>query len=426
MINPASLFRIVGFVNKETHSIEQNPQEGGLVFCYTDNGKPLIIELKTNKPETTLEDIQKFLIAKKDSVVRSKDIALLASELSFFDEFAEEMFLAEQEYKENNPEAKPKDLMMFKKKHTEEKATQMVNDSKLIRKDTVVKTVIDINGSIDKKTYRLGNVSIPFVRSRSLIFQDGLPTTKGFYYYSQAENSLPVSVKKVFKADGEALNFFKITLSKLATISHFNFLAKHIIRTIDKQIEKKDKIYINIPEYNYERIKNNSALYGLIKRMTNTIKNIEITEDIANSYKLLFNELIEYINANPKSLIDINLTFNLVIDDKEFKKMAIEKSNPLTNLKNSIVNLNYSKEDPETKEQLKLIVADYLEDIFTGKRRGEILTTYFTIPSTLTEESPSWGFMSNNLQREAFVLSLEDTLSVSKVLDSALENIKNV
>ena len=425
MINPANIFRVVGFIKKDTQEILQEPQEGGLALCYTDYGSPIVIELKSNKTETSLEDINAFLINKRDSVIKSKDIELLASELAYDEEFNKQFFEAENEFKQGNPAADFKTLMGFKKEFTEGRAKEMITNERTIRGGSIMKAASSLTNNINEHTYTFGKATLPKISSRSLIFDDNGPTVKGFYYYSQLENSLPISIKRVFNREGEALSFFKATLSKVATLAHFNYLASHIVRTIKKQMED-GKIYLNAPEYNYNKIKNNYPLMTLVKKLVDLGKIKDPAVKVGEDFLVAFLDLINYVNSNPKSLIHINLVLNLPLSDKDFKKIVKEKPSPLTNMRKSFVNLNYSKEDPETKEDLGKIVDSFIDDILDGRRRGEILTTYFTMPVSLTEEPSSWGFMSNNIQREAFVLSLLDTIELSKVLDSALENIKNV
>lgn len=424
MINPAAIFRVVGFLNKEDSKTYNTPQEGNLVLCYSDRGTPVIIELKSNKKDMTLDDVKAFLDNKRDSVVRKKDIETLANDLNYSDDFIEELFEAEANFVKSNPEAKPKEIMIFKRDYATQKAKDIIVDNKTVNKDSVLKFAISTPNK--KRFFNLGKIEIPIIDSRSLMFKDDEPQTSGFYYYSQNKNSLPISISAIFNKEGNATGFFKVTLSKLANLDQFNFLAGHIKRTILRQIEKEEKIYINIPEFDYQEIKSKESVLSILTSMRNGLKIADvITEEMARNYLSLFDTLLAEVNNNPKLILSINLSFNMVLKTEELRKIVEEKPNPFTNLTNTIVNLNCSKENPETKNQLKLVAKSKIDDILDAKSKGIILATYFIPPEKVGEEPDSWGFMANNIQRESFVLSSLDSFSLFNEVQKSLSNIKS-
>lgn len=133
MIIPATIFRISGFINKETNKIEDIPQAGGLVLCYSDSGKPVILELLSNKKETTLEDINSYFENKLNSVLKEKEIISVASELSYLEDFEIELEKAVEEFKEKNSNDR-KAIIEFKKAYTTEKAREIVLERRRIKK----------------------------------------------------------------------------------------------------------------------------------------------------------------------------------------------------------------------------------------------------------------------------------------------------
>lgn len=424
MIIPASIFRISGFINKETNKIEDIPQAGGLVLCYSESGKPVILELLSNKKETTLEDINTYFDNKLNSVMKDKEVIAVASELSYLEDFEIALEKAVEEFKENNSNDR-KAIIEFKKAYTTEKAREIVIERRRLKKGSIIKTVIDIKNNLAFDTYKFGNSNIPIIRSRSLIFDtNGIVTTTGFYYYSQTANSLPITIIPIFKKEGEALNFFKVQLSKLANLEHFNFLIEHIERSINKQIKENTSIYLPGINYDYDKIKDNKELMKLIKNIRTLSQEKEISQDKANIFKIYLKELKEEVNKNPKLIIYINLVFNLIIGSSDMKALTKEYSSPLTNLNKSFVNLNFSKENPDIKNKLSKKIESYLTELIKGDIVCEISATYHTPALKYGEESDSWGFMLNNVQAEAFVLSFNDIVKIYNSLEELSQELK--
>lgn len=52
------------------------PQEGGLMLCYSESGKPIVLEMKSNKPETTKEDIEAYFENRKNQLLKKKKLLL--------------------------------------------------------------------------------------------------------------------------------------------------------------------------------------------------------------------------------------------------------------------------------------------------------------------------------------------------------------
>lgn len=414
MIIPAAIFRISGFLKDD--EIYDEPQEGGLVLAYNDKGKPVILELISNKPRTTVEDIKIFFENKQNSVIKEKEILAVSGELSFLESFEIELEEAVDEFKKTTTDRKA--ILDFKKSFTKEKAIEIVNERRRIKKGTIIKAVVDIpNEGFEKTTFR--GVELIKIRSKSLIFQDNEPSTTGFYFYSQTENALPITISPVFNKD-EPLGFFKTQLSKIATLNHFNFLIGHINRSVNKQINEKTAIYVPKINYDYEKIKSDNELLNIIKEIRTVSQDKEMTEDKAKSYLLNLEKLKEKINLNPKLIIYINLVFNIFMNKNDMKAILETKSNPMLNLTKSFVNLNFSKENPDKKEKLSGIIKNIIEEELKAEKECEINAIYHTPAIKIGEESNSWGFMLNNVQTESFVLSFDDTMKIYKSLKEAL------
>jgi uncharacterized protein YihD (DUF1040 family) len=412
MIIPATVFRIVGFINKEKDSIEETPQEGGLVFCYSDQGNPLVLQMTSNKKDLSLEDIKRYLDNKRDSVIKQKEIDAVAGELEYLEDFEVELEDALEKFKEENGNDR-KAIIKFKKDYKNIAATELVKKRRTIGKNSIIRTVIDLpDGKTKKITFK--GKEFNFLRSRCIIFDnEGNPSTSGLYFYAQTANTLPISIKPIFNKEGESLNLFTISLSKISSLEHFEHITDHIIRSVARFVEKKEKAYLPNITYDYEKIKN-TDLYKIVKKIIEITKKKEVTYQEADKFIGYILELKDFILKNPKHSLNIQYVFNLLLTPTFIEESISKNTSPFSKLKDTFVNLNFSKEDPDKKNDKKEIVKQYIEDLKNGNIRGEIIGTYHTPALKLSEPSDSWGFMTNNVQLDSFILSSIDTLKLYK------------
>jgi hypothetical protein len=411
VILPAVIVRIVGFLNKENNSISDTPQEGGLILCYSDAGKAMVLSLTSNKKDLSLEDIKKYFENKMKSTVKSDDIKKLTSDLMFDENF--EILLEDELKKQNFNDNKEK--IQFKKDFSLKRAKEIIQEKRTIKGGSIIKTVIDIP---DKKMnyYQFKSQKIPLIRSRALIFDDaGKPTSTGLYYFSQLDNILPISIKPVFNRNQEPLGFFRLQLSALASLDHYIYLHNHIVSTITKNLDTK--IYLTSVNYDYDVLKSKPTILNIIKTINNLAKNKDITKEQGLEYINQLNLLLEHIKANRKLILSIYLGLNLKMDVNNLRSIITSDTNPFMNLKNVVVNLGFSKEDPEIKNILKEYVSKKIDLMLSGVIDFELLTTYFIMPDT-------WGFMTNNIQVNNFILSARDTRILILELTRELNDLK--
>jgi len=411
MIIPAAIFRIVGFINKTAQTLENEVQEGGLVFCYSDQGNPLILKLESNKKETTLEDLKKYLINKRDSVIKQKEIDSVAGELDYIEDFEIELEDAIEKFKEENGNDR-KAVLKFKKEYKNEKAKEIVYKRRTIGPGSVIKVVISLSEEKQQKEMFKG-IEYNLIKSRCIIFdQENEPTTTGLYFYAQTPNAIPVSIKPIFNKEGEALNLFKISLSKVATIEHFNHLIDHMIRSVSRFIEAEENAFLPRLEYNYEKVKS-LEIFKTIKKITELTKKKEVSYQEASKFIEYLLDIKIFVNKNKKYMLFIEPVFNLLVPVSYFDE-ALKKTSPLAKIKDTFVNLNFSKENPEEKSDKKKKIEKILKDISNGNRKSEIIGIYNTPALKISEPSDSWGFILNNLQEDSLVLSSIDTFKLFK------------
>jgi len=418
MIIPATTFQIIGFINEQTQTIEKNIQQGGKVFCYSDKGNPLVLNLTSNKKDITLAEMELFLTNKRDSVIKKKELDSVAGELEYIESFEIELDEAIEKFKEENPEHERAALVAFKKEFKNEKALEIVREINHIGPGSVIRVVIDLPNTGAVKKYTFKNNAYNLVRSRSIIFdQEGLPSTSGFYYYAQRKNIMPISIKPIFNKEKQSLNLFSVALSKLANMAHYNHIIEHMIRSINKAIKEEGKAYLPSVQYDYDKTKGTDAM-PLVKAITDLQKKKEVGAEDADKFIEALNNLKDFVNANPRFRFIIQPSFNLLLTHAFMTAAKDDSKSPFSNLVKSFVNLNFSKENPDEKASKKAILSNYLAQLSKGDIPGEIICTYNTPSLKISEESDSWGFMPNNVQVDQMILSSVDSLILYKKLDA--------
>jgi len=409
MIIPASIFRVIGFINKSDNSLSQEPQDGNLMLVYSDSGKKIILKLTGTKAELTKEDVKEYIDNKVKSVIKQKEIDLVAAEVEDIEEFEDELEDAIDKMKE---EGKDKQAIRdFKKEFKQSKAKEIVFNRRNIKEGSILRLAVSFGDKIDKLDF--DGESLPVLTSRAIIFDtEGNPTSTGMYYFAQTANQLPVNISPIFNKDNEPLELFQIELSKLATIEHVRHLVGHIERTLVKSIEMNGKAYLNGVNYDYEAIKDKDV-FSIVKDINNIAKDRETKE--VDEYISKLKELLSAIEEDNSLILNIFIKFNLLLNKNYFK--AIEDS-PFSKFDQTLVNLNFSKLDPDDKNKLKAILKKKREKMMLGEIKFDMNAIYNTPALKVGEESTSWGFMHDNVQSPSFILSSRDTTILVKELEN--------
>jgi hypothetical protein len=410
MIISAAVFRIVGFIKKDTQTIENEFQEGQLALCYSERGKPVVLQFKSNKKDATNEDFKNYLISKRNGLIKSKEIESVAGELEYVDSISIEIEEMLENFKKENPGIERKEVMAEKKKITLSKAEEIVIARRTIGPGTIIRSAVSLPDPGKKyEMYSFKGQELPVIESRSIIYDnEGLPSSSGFYLFSQMANALPITIAPAFNKDNEPLNFFTIKLSKLARLDHFELLTNHIKRSIEKQFAKEGKANVPRISYDYEYVKEKPEIKEILKDLYQFSKEKTVDEITKDDFLEKFERLVNLIKSTPKLLTVIQIELNLIISPKLLEG-AFDKTSPFTQLPKSMVALNKSKENPDVKENLRESISAQLKLMAAGEINFELNSIYHTPALRLSEDPDSWGFMENNIQIENLVLSISDT-----------------
>ena len=410
MIIPASVFKFIGFINKKDNTINEEPQDGNLLLVYTDSGKKVVLKLTGTKTSLSKEDVKEYIENKVKSVIKQKEIDLVASELEYLEEIEEEIEIAVEKLKEEGKDRK--EIIQFKKEFKQNKAKDIVFDRRNIKNGSILRLAISFGDKLEK--YDFNGESLPLLTSRAIIFDnEGNPTSTGMYYFSQTANQLPVNISSIFNKDNQPLELFQIELSKLANIGHAKHLIEHIERTIEKSIDMNGKAYLTGLNYDYEAIKD-KEVFSLVKEINNIAK-VRETKDV-KEYIEKMKELLLVLEEKPSLLLSIYIKLNLLLNKNYFN--TIEDS-PFSKFDDTLVNLNFSKLDPPDKNKMKETLKRKKEKIKLGEIPFNLNAIYNTPALKLDEPSASWGFMHDNIQSASFILSSKDTTIFIKELEKS-------
>ena len=409
MIIPAAAYRIAGFLDNKG-KIRDTVQEGGLVFCYNDTGKPIVVKMTGDKKLTQL-DIQSYFEAKKSANVKENELSNIIGELNMSESFQQKLAEFEAQIREKNPQIDFKAIIDQKMKFTQKYAKEIIDKRNGIRQGSIIKTTLSYKDNSNIPTFHIFNQNVPFLDARSILFdQTGEPSKHGLYYYSMRNNSLPVELKPVFNKENVFTGLFKVSISKMITFSQFKYFMGHAKRTALRAMES-EKFFYPIGVSVNKGAKVNADIYASVKKFWNFDK--KNAKDI-NGYISALKDLYLHIEKNPKLLLLIDIDINLMFDVQRLKTSLYADKNPLIDFPKNATNLNFSKENPEIKKEIVLAFEKEIHDFIhygTGKI-SSIISTYQFPAIKLHKESDSYGFMHDNVQSRSFILPMKASVQM--------------
>ena len=99
----------------------------------------------------------------------------------------------------------------------------------------------------------------------------------------------------------------------------------------------------------------------------------------------------------------------------------------LKTLSRSLVDLNFSSENPEIKDATKKYIENWMQDFEnTIFKNGKVLSVLSFPAPTIFGESESWGFLQNNLSSDKFTLSYNKTKSLFNEIQNYVNSLKGM
>ena len=344
MIYPALVMKVVSI-------------HGNTMSVQFDDGKVANIECYGN--DKTLNSLQEYLVNKalkgvKKNKVQNVQMALLSMEDSPYDTSYEKAKKAEiSQMLQNSGEANPM-------KAAQKVAEQIVYNTNLIQPGSIIRMAVSYNEKSGALT------------TRSIISKEGQYTTTGIYNQSVIANHIPIEIKRNDRG------YIVAETSMLIRMEHVQFLLSHLISTALNN--QKAGYAFRAPFIKGAPFK---IPYGK-----------ENDPQTMISYYL---QLKEYIFANPAILKTLRISVPVYIDNNIWNKILKEGTkSPVAKLPAAAVNLNFSKENPDTKAALTNLAAQLTQSMEQNLDK-KILTTYNIQYAGMPAEVTSWGFMDSNV-----------------------------
>lgn len=391
MIIPATTIQLLTYISKKGE-LKNEPQDGFMALARNDRGEEIVVQFTSNKKNISLNDFKEVIKAKEASLLKAKEIKTIASDIEYTEDFDEQYQVAL-----SNSDIDKKDkkaLMEFKKVFKIKMATDLVLKKIKVGPKCLFRVALSYN---EEKPYfiNIGKAKLKVYQSRAILFDnEGLPAKSGLGIFAQRENALPISIRKVKNKD-----FWTVHTTYHANLDQILFLIGHFARTAKKLQEKGSKrLY---PTSIFCKNKTSVEIKQIQVKLKELGEQDKQEQMNINDYLTTLRKLYIYLKNNPKQIKQISLRLNLMLSTQEvFNIVYGDKENPVTLLPKIVVNLNLRGVNPENKKNAENSIENEI------KKCEEILAIYH-FPSVGIEESNTWGFMEQNIQRGSCIMPID-------------------
>ncbi|MGB2552856.1 hypothetical protein ACPF04_06710 [Campylobacter sp. MOP51] len=408
MIVPAVVLKVIGFKNGVNGRISPECQtNSNIIHAQLDTGHTIDISMLSTNPSfsTSLFD---FLAAKSEGTIKANAVAKATSELVFATDLSPNVQADIARLKQNGV----KDQEARKQAFNNE-AERLIREKRRIKAASILRFAVASNG---KGEYNSKSLQVSKDDKGNYKWGNG-----GVYFFAQNENHLPIEITP-------SGSYIQINTGKLITAAQIHFLIAHSIRTAKACIDKGQKPFLIklLPmrgmSKDFARISSNIA--NLIDRN----KDGALPPDVvADAYCTALEELdaLLYNDRLQCKFFKCKLPIFYNKDDLINAIMVVgeQGSSPLQRLTSSLVDLNFSLENPDIKERAREFVKNAICNLPEDKSY-KIHAIYNFMAPTILGESDSWGFMINNISSSNFVLSLTDTKFLYESVAQYINSIK--
>lgn len=375
MIYPAVIIKVISI-------------NGNVIKAQLDDKRVISIDILSKDKE--LKSLQDYLSNKARLATKKDTILKLVSELVFTED---EAFLKRIKEKESTG--------MDKKTAITALVEEILFQKNLVKPGSMIRIALaeSNNGYNSKSIY--------------VTEKDGVKSygNSGIYNQAVLSNHIPIEMSYIYNREEEPIGYIKISTSNLINGSQIDFLLKHVFRTLKKETNKKPFLpsfsiskaetpfEIAAAEFNKLQIKNRKE--GLD------------SEELSRCEVLLSEIMISV----KKEYGSFKMELPLVLENKAFIKMIKENEknkSPLQTLRNAIVDLNFSKENPDVKKKLKEGVLNaFMVPLMNAQYNPKLLTVYNIPAADLSDKSDSYGFMINNIDFAKLTLGISETKQIN-------------
>jgi len=394
MIYPAVVMKVVGFINPEG-GIEKKPlADSNLVRVVLDNGNLVDIDFLSNDNE--LSSLKDYLYNKALSNLKSDKIKSASSDLVFNADNIYSQMIEEEKAKLNG----------------DKKAMQKAIE--IVAKKIMFNNALIQSASVFRAALACGNDNTQRCTSKSIYVKQDNEGKKqysnsGIYAHASLENQIPIEISNIRKNTGEHIGYMRVVTSDLINSKQIDYLLDHIYRTLEKSTF--------LPEF----IFNNKMSPAFIQtaREFNSIKQNKENPNIDRAKELIV-ILKNNLSVNRRDYAGFKVALPFLIPFEDFKKSVMSENNekgksPVQIFRDGLINLNFSKENPNTKQMLKKhILEKYFMPMLSGNLDLKLLAVYNIVAPNILGESDSWGFMVNNIDFSKLTFGVNDIDQIYK------------
>ena len=415
MIIPAAVIKVIGFKENENSQITDECQENSAIArVQLDNLKAIDIGLLPTNPKHTAS-LKSFIEFKANSIMKQSEVTKAVSEIMFSNNPKVEQAIQEQM-------AHSKD----KKEAITFLAKKAIYKKRLIQKTSIIRIPVAESERNGVFSYNSKCLHVKSNTDQSLTWG-----TSGVYYQAQTSNHIPIELCDAAKG------YIRVKSSDLISFEQIKSLLEHSIRTIDKCLSEGKPPFL----LGFDRPKNQNSPYAAIAtalfnmreferaaKKTNTVVPLNFYED----YKGHLRNMINLFRVNRAYCAEFKATLPMVLTYDDFSKLLNTAGehggfSPLKTLSRSLVDLNFSTENPEIKDAAKIYIDNWMQDFEnTVFKNGKVLSVLTFPAPTIFGESESWGFLQNNISSDKFTLSYDKTKSLFSEIKSYVNSLKGM
>lgn len=413
MIIPASVVKIIGFKDAQNSQINSECSDNSeIARVQLDNLKVIDIKLLPTNPRHK-ESLKSFIDFKADSIIKQSEITKAVSEIMFSEN--EKVIEAIKEQLKVSKDKKEAITYLAKK---------AISKKRVIKQTSVIRIPVAESASDQGVYYNSKCLHVKTNQDQSTSWG-----TSGIYYQAQTSNHIPIELCDANKG------YIKVKTSDLISFEQIKALLEHSIRTIDKYLKEGKRPFL----LQFSKTQDQNAFTEMANKLSDMkdferslVKNNQEPQgSFYKDYIDILKSMLTLLKQDKALCRSFKATLPMVLTYDEFSKLLNSSGefggfSPLKTLSRSIVDLNFSSENPDVKNRAKAYIENWIQDFEnTIFNQGKVLSV-LTLPApTIFGESSSWGFMQNNISSDKFTLSFDKTKALIKEIESYINSIKS-
>jgi len=398
MIYPALVAKSFGFIQQSGNSPTKSAGDSSVMRVQFDNGEIADVSfLPTDKDLSSLGD---YINVKATRAVKENKVKTLMSELMFSSDPLHAEYISKEEQQfQGKPNAKQLAV--------ESLARKVIFQKNLIRPASIIRCAFaqDKSGGYNSKSIYVEEDSNTGEKQYS---------NAGIYSHALLDNQIPIEIKHIRKGNRDHVGYLSIQTSLLISKGQVFAIIDHLIRTLEKKMFFPT---IQPTQDLTQEVRALSSVLSSAKEQKNSQEAISILQNLKN--------LLNLDKRHFKGL-SLSLPFLITLEDFKTRISQVEENkgkSPVQAFRDALVNLNFSKENPDAKKDIKrFLLTNFLLPMIKGGIDLGLQAVYNLPPATIDKKSSSWGFMVNNVDFKKLTFSKDSQLQMFEACEKYVLN----